>query len=762
MAARKLQSEIERVLKRVAEGVEAFDNTYNKMQASTNLTQKEKLEADLKTQIKKLQRLRDQIKTWVASNDIKDKTQLLENRRLIETQMERFKACEKEMKTKAFSKEGLIQASKLDPKAQEKLETTQWLRSGVEELTLQMEQAEAEVETLQGGAKKKKSGATNSRLEDLERLNERRKWHISRLEIVLRLLDNGSLPVEKVLSLKDDVSYFVESNTEDDFDEDEGIYDELNLDEEEEKFGLVGDDVDSDAESEDESEDIPPRTPSKKADDDSPTNHKREEHSPILRKAGISLNLRKSSNVEVPKPPPPISNSSSQPMSSIVKNGLPPRPPIALPVRYATAAAAAVSGPPSSVITTSTTVHANATSHNASIPSVAAPTNGTQPPASTISSTHPSSHDQASSSPSLTQASVSGHSPMLSSASVSGLGDSSSQSQMLSPAISEAMSPSGAPQAASSPERTGLATASMPSSVAVPLSFANQGGLPDEPQPASATLPNSSSEQQLVPLTQQQMPASSPLPQQLQQFNKASSSVSGASPLPTSNHEPTFPPDLKVIQGLERQGAGLSAQGMQVPPQRMTSTSPSIQQQQAFGPQIQQPRSAPSNAFPGSLSDLVASFENVKQKAPHRMNNLEQVHKLLDGGYQSMPQPLDTEKPKYYVPKNPHHTPLYYPQSAHPVLSSPSLFQNLDIETLFYVFYYLPGTYQQYLAAKELKRQSWRFHVKYLTWFQRHSEPQAITDEYEQGVYVYFDWEGSWCQRKKSDFRFEYRYLSED
>ncbi len=40
---------------------------------------------DLKTQIKKLQRLRDQIKTWVASNDIKDKSQLLENRRLIET-----------------------------------------------------------------------------------------------------------------------------------------------------------------------------------------------------------------------------------------------------------------------------------------------------------------------------------------------------------------------------------------------------------------------------------------------------------------------------------------------------------------------------------------------------------------------------------------------------------------------------------------------------------------------------------------------------
>ena len=117
------------------------------------------------------------------------------------------------MKTKAFSKEGLVQASKLDPKAQEKLEVTQWLQSKVEELLLQVEQAEAEIETLQGGAKKKKSGSSNSRLEQLEHLNERRKWHINRLEIVLRLLDNGSLPVEKVNSLKEDVTYFVESNT---------------------------------------------------------------------------------------------------------------------------------------------------------------------------------------------------------------------------------------------------------------------------------------------------------------------------------------------------------------------------------------------------------------------------------------------------------------------------------------------------------------------------------------------------------------------
>lgn len=39
-------------------------------------------------------------------------------------------------------------------------------------------------------------------------------------------------------------------------------------------------------------EEVPPRTPSKKADDDSSKDHKREEHSPILRKAGTTLNLR--------------------------------------------------------------------------------------------------------------------------------------------------------------------------------------------------------------------------------------------------------------------------------------------------------------------------------------------------------------------------------------------------------------------------------------------------------------------------------------
>lgn len=85
MAARKLQQEVDKCFKKVAEGVAEFESIYDKIELSNNPAQKEKLEDNLKREIKKLQRLRDQIKTWAASNDIKDKAPLLDHRKLIET-----------------------------------------------------------------------------------------------------------------------------------------------------------------------------------------------------------------------------------------------------------------------------------------------------------------------------------------------------------------------------------------------------------------------------------------------------------------------------------------------------------------------------------------------------------------------------------------------------------------------------------------------------------------------------------------------------
>ncbi|MEQ2252466.1 CCR4-NOT transcription complex, subunit 3 [Ilyodon furcidens] len=102
------------------------------------------------------QRLRDQIKTWVASNEIKDKRQLIENRKLIETQMERFKIVERETKTKAYSKEGLGLIQKVDPAQKEKEEVGTWLTNTIDTLNMQVDQFESEVESLSVQTRKKK------------------------------------------------------------------------------------------------------------------------------------------------------------------------------------------------------------------------------------------------------------------------------------------------------------------------------------------------------------------------------------------------------------------------------------------------------------------------------------------------------------------------------------------------------------------------------------------------------------------------------
>ncbi|KAJ3307869.1 CCR4-NOT transcription complex, subunit 3, partial [Gonapodya sp. JEL0774] len=115
---------------------------HQKLQAASTFAQREKYESELKREIKKLQRLRDQIKAWIASADIKDKKLLTENRMLIEKQMERFKAIERELKTKAYSKEGLSQPGKVDPLDALKSQITTWLGDQLERLSALVDKLE--------------------------------------------------------------------------------------------------------------------------------------------------------------------------------------------------------------------------------------------------------------------------------------------------------------------------------------------------------------------------------------------------------------------------------------------------------------------------------------------------------------------------------------------------------------------------------------------------------------------------------------------
>ena len=105
-------------------------------------------------------------------------------------------------------------------------------------------------------------------------------------------------------------------------------------------------------------------------------------------------------------------------------------------------------------------------------------------------------------------------------------------------------------------------------------------------------------------------------------------------------------------------------------------------------------------------------------------------------------------------------TPSYYPKTGYPELFTLEYFQKFQLDLLFILFYRCGGTLSQKLAAKALKNQSWRFHIDYKMWFQRYKEPRAMTDDYESGSYIFFDYE-KWDQRNKENFTFEYKYLED-
>ena len=154
-ANRKLQTEITQVLKKVEEGVILFDDIWEKVYSAGQQSLKEKYEGDLKKEIKKLQRLRDQIKTWLGGNEIKDKGPLTEARKIIESKMEQFKVCEKDTKTKAYSKEGLARDAKLDPKEAAKEEKRDWLNDCLDRLADLIDSIEADIEKIPNKKKSK-------------------------------------------------------------------------------------------------------------------------------------------------------------------------------------------------------------------------------------------------------------------------------------------------------------------------------------------------------------------------------------------------------------------------------------------------------------------------------------------------------------------------------------------------------------------------------------------------------------------------------
>ncbi|CAH6720261.1 general negative regulator of transcription subunit 5 [[Candida] jaroonii] len=233
MSNRKLQQEFDKTNKKIAEGLSLFDDVYEKALTTELSSQRDKFEGDLKKEIKKLQRLRDQLKQWLSDTSIKlDKNLLSENRGKIENAMDRFKDLEKISKIKQFSNEGLELSSKKklprfgDANEEKKEEAFNYISDIRDQLASQSELLESDVHHYTTQLKKAKASNSytlTNQIEDAKAKIERNVFHLTQLEKILRSLENEELKPEEVDKIKDDLEYYVENNQEDE----EGVYDDF-------------------------------------------------------------------------------------------------------------------------------------------------------------------------------------------------------------------------------------------------------------------------------------------------------------------------------------------------------------------------------------------------------------------------------------------------------------------------------------------------------------------------------------------------------
>ncbi|XP_026999765.1 CCR4-NOT transcription complex subunit 3b isoform X3 [Tachysurus fulvidraco] len=901
---RKLQGEIDRCLKKVAEGVEQFEDIWQKLHNAANANQKEKYEADLKKEIKKLQRLRDQIKTWVASNEIKDKRQLVDNRKLIETQMERFKIVERETKTKAYSKEGLGLAQKVDPAQKEKEEVGQWLTSTIYMLNMKVDQFESEVESLSVQTRKKKGDKEKQdRIEELKKLIERHRYHICMLETILRMLDNDSVQVDSIRKIKDDVEYYIESSQDPDFEENEFLYDDLDLEEISQPLVATSPPAHAEDEIFQHSSSTPTSTTSSSPIPPSPATCTT--NSEDDKKRGRSTDSEFSQSPVKNGNPSSLSSTSSSSSSSLGSSST-------SVVSVATiASSSSSSGGGGSSLLSNIGGHVqnscsyssaiqqqmqhgqqqhqskNAFNFQSSTSAPAAPSSILLPnPTSTTSPSSINTPSNQAQSP-LTPSPASSLSHALSlGLAKSGAPATSGVSQIPSlglsgmpasrtslPAPLQASTPAPYAQAAASgtsnatvnanvtsssgvptagtngnsvstgllgsaPGTTGMSSAVLclgttqstvqPSSLVTPsplgvglvqtssvgvigsnggnstsgsATAVGSSGLAQPPSGQkqnggttySAVVADSVSDSALGSASQLQTNQASTLNSTTNLPKDSVSSLLGPITLATSSPSPSYseskPSGGSLLNGPHSYTQAADA----IKPQEPLSSLKLMAERAAQGSGLEGELSAlhltgvnkvgewntrgcnGSDIFPSSTAP--SGTPTAPQSSLTEVNippslgvcplgsvpiskEQQYQHIMQEAAWTHMPHPSDSERIRQYLMRNPCPTLPYHHQVPPPHSDSVEFYQRLSTETLFFIFYYLEGTKAQYLAAKALKKQSWRFHTKYMMWFQRHEEPKTITDEFEQGTYIYFDYE-KWGQRKKEGFTFEYRYLED-
>ena len=678
---RKVQSEIDKLIKKIDEGKEIYDEVYEKFKEAPSQPLKERFEADLKKEIKKLQRLREQVKGFIQNPEVKDKRQMEEKRREIEEKMEDFKVCERETKTKAYSKEGLANAR--NDQSDTPLGHTQgWINDALSELKQQLETAEYDAQEAGGGAKKRRGKATKGSADSddprVVRL-ARIKRHILRLEQVLRMLTNEELEPAEVDEIEETIQDMIENNANDDYESDGDIY---------EPFALP--EVSAKDEEEEEAAERERQRQVELAKAAAAALEKKNAAAAAAAKAdaakeaagGRVIVMETKKKDDPTKSTPTNAASPNEPSTPLSKSKSVPTP---------TAAAAAPAAAATSAVSTPVTPATPATAKKAPEPAAAkkAPTPAT-PPSSGASATF-----NAPSAAALNDRFAKVSNPYLG-------GDGDALDEELGGELDDDMD------------------------------AANDDTFNDDAMPTPGAAAGTGSLADLSSMTAASVASKGDWGK-----GRPSTLTSAAASAPTSGNAAQRP-------------SGAAPVAPQ--PVVLSPTSPS-------GPNS---FPASSNASPPSSGAAAGTKINPLALLNRRKEELASILRPLEVSSRGQPVATDVERIKNVPAANPATTPACFPDKPFRGFNNSDLLRKFDSESLFFIFYYQQSTYLQYLAAKELKRLGFRYHTKFHTWFQRHEKPTVTHDQYEQGSYIYFDYENGWCQRVKRDFQFKYSYLEDD
>ncbi|KAK6454631.1 Not1 N-terminal domain, CCR4-Not complex component-domain-containing protein [Scheffersomyces xylosifermentans] len=275
MSNRKLQKDIDIIFKKIQEGLHEFNYHYERYESinteddSDNQREKEKLENDLKKEIKKLQKFREQIKIWQSNDVIKTlslssaslSNKLNENKKLIEEAMEVYKDVERSSKLKTFSNQSIAMSSRenynndrdddddddseeedlsdidiseddeeeysgLSPDA---IEAIHFLKDAISQLSRQSKKYNSEYEKLsQKKLRKNNLSTIESKKEKIQATLESHKFHTRKLLRLIKYLKGSKVPdINLIWLIEDDLNKYIEHSGDSDFVNDTGLYDDI-------------------------------------------------------------------------------------------------------------------------------------------------------------------------------------------------------------------------------------------------------------------------------------------------------------------------------------------------------------------------------------------------------------------------------------------------------------------------------------------------------------------------------------------------------